>query len=76
MSSCDYIIGNTSIILWDAPIIYVWVSITDLSNLNNASRVIFMNHKIWYQNYITVIKIFLVKYTNAKLRKENLIYMF
>ena len=38
MSALDYIIGNTSIILCDAPFIYVWVSITDLSNLDNASQ--------------------------------------
>ena len=36
MKLWDYILGNTSIIICDAPYIYVWVSITDLSNVSNS----------------------------------------
>ena len=38
MKLIDYIIGNTSIIICDAPYIYVWVSITDISNVDNATE--------------------------------------
>ena len=36
MKLWDYIIGNLSIIICDAPYIYVWVSITDISNVSNS----------------------------------------
>ena len=36
MRVLDYIVGNTSIVICDAPYIYVCVSITDLSNVSNS----------------------------------------
>lgn len=44
MRAWDYIIGNTTIILCDAPYIYVCASITDLSQVENSSS----NLGNWY----------------------------
>lgn len=50
MSSWDYIIGNTTIILSDAPYIYVCASLTDLSKVEDTSS----NLGFWYYVIIGV----------------------
>lgn len=74
MSSKDYIIGNTGIILCDAPYIYVAASLSDLSKVEDSSS----NMGVWYyviigiSIVIVIVVIFLVYYFAKKELKKTL----
>ena len=67
MSSKDYIIGNTSIILSNAPFIYVCASLNDISKVEDSSD----NLGVWYYviigtSILIVIIVIIVVYYLAK----------
>lgn len=81
MSAKDYFIGNLAIILWDAPYIYVWASLSDISEVEDSSG----NLGVWYYVIIVlsisivIVVIILVYYfakkelakTLEKIKNEN-----
>ena len=67
MSSLDYLIGNTAIILSDAPYIYVWASLSDLSKVEDSTS----NLGVWYYiiiaaSIVIVIVVIIIIYFLAK----------
>jgi len=68
MSTKDYLIGNLSIILCDAPYIYVCASLSDISKVEDSSS----NFGFWYyviigiSIFIVIVVIILVYYFSKK----------
>ena len=67
MTSLDYVIGNLGIIISDAPYIYVWASISDISKVNNANQQL----GVWYYviigiSIVIVIIVIIMIYFFAK----------